>query len=153
MARKNAYLMFGLPPEDAAINVLRGDLAAAIARFISDGQLTQKRAQSLLGLPQGTVSNIINGNVEHLSIERLIRAMIRAQIPGWAEWRDAENARAGRGLYPVHRLDTAPHHLAIAALDPGQFYLSESELESSFVSAQHTAVGSKQLTDLTPAVQ
>lgn len=136
MNRKNAFLAFGIPPEDATIDVLRSDLAAAIGRFLSDGQFSQKKAGEILGLPQGTVSDIVRGNIERLSIERLIRAMIRARIPGWAEWVSADSARAGRGYYPVVMAGVSRTERSSLQVDPTSFYLQPSDpLWEQWVSA------------------
>jgi predicted XRE-type DNA-binding protein len=95
MAKKNIFLAMGFEPEDAMIQALRVDLAEAISAALDMRRVTPKEAARLLGLSQGVVSNIRNGKVDHLSLERLMRAMVRAKIPGFACWPSAEGARAG----------------------------------------------------------
>jgi predicted XRE-type DNA-binding protein len=93
MAKKNIFLAMGLEPEDAAVQAIRADLADAIAQYFA-GQ-PHAVAQEELGLPQATVSQVMNGKIGHVSIERLIRAMLRAGIPGCAQWPDADTACGG----------------------------------------------------------
>jgi predicted XRE-type DNA-binding protein len=95
MSRKNIFAAMGFEPEDAMVYAIRSDLADAIARFLDESGIRGAEAVERLGLPQGTVSNLKNGKIEHLSIERLMRAMIRAGIPGYAKWPTAELAKAG----------------------------------------------------------
>jgi len=85
----------GFEPEDAMIFALRSDLADAIAKHLKARFKRQTPAADLLGLSQAAVSNIMRGKIDHLSVERLIRAMVRAKIPGFAEWPTADTARAG----------------------------------------------------------
>lgn len=95
MSRNNIFSAMGFEPEDAMVYAIRSDLADAIARFLNERSIRGTDAVELLGLPQGTVSNLKNGRVEHLSIERLMRAMVRAGIPGYAKWPTAESAKGG----------------------------------------------------------
>jgi len=67
--------------EDRTIQSLRGDLALQIARFTRRLGTTQAHAARRLGIPQPTVSKIINGRVSDLSIELLIRVAVRAGLP------------------------------------------------------------------------
>lgn len=99
MALRNAFTAFGFDPDAATIDTLRADLAFALREFIRNSGLGQAKVGEILGLKQSVVSQIKRGNVEHLSVERLIRAMVKAKMPGFAEWgATAENARAGVGL-------------------------------------------------------
>ena len=95
MNRKNIFAAMGFEPEDAMVYAIRSDLADAIARFLDEKGIRGADAVELLGLPQGTVSNLKNGKIEHLSVERLMRAMVRAGIPGYAKWPTADRARGG----------------------------------------------------------
>lgn len=85
----------GFAPEDAMVLAIRADLADAIAQVMDAGGIVGANATAKLGLPQGTVSQLKNGRVDHISIERLMRAMVRANIPGFAIWPNVEDARAG----------------------------------------------------------
>lgn len=67
-------------PEEGTIRSIRGDLALQIARFIRRSDITQTTAALRLGIPQPTVSKIINGRVSNLSVELLIRVAVRAGL-------------------------------------------------------------------------
>lgn len=95
MSRKNIFVAMGFEPEDAMVYAIRSDLADAIARYLDAENIRGADAVALLGLPQGTVSNLKNGRIEHLSVERLMRAMVRAGIPGYAKWQSADLAKGG----------------------------------------------------------
>jgi predicted XRE-type DNA-binding protein len=59
---------------------LRRDVALQVARFTQRLGLSQVVAAKRLGLPQPTVSKIINGRVSDISLELLIRAAARAGL-------------------------------------------------------------------------
>ena len=68
-------------PKDAAtIQALRSDVALQIARFVARQQLTQAAAAASLGIPQPTLSKIVNGRVRDLSLELLLRIAVRAGL-------------------------------------------------------------------------
>lgn len=101
MKSNNPFSAFGFSADDATVDTLRTDLAFALRTFIERAALTQKKAAETLGLTQNIVSHIVRGDIQHLSVERLIRAMVRAKITGFAEWGgSAEMARAGSGTRP-----------------------------------------------------
>lgn len=68
-------------PDVATIQALRIDVALQIARFMLRRGLTQLAAAKLLGVPQPTLSKIVNGRVAALSLELLIRIAVRAGLP------------------------------------------------------------------------
>jgi predicted XRE-type DNA-binding protein len=70
-----------LPADIAAIQRLRSDLALQLARYAHRLAVTQSIAGKRLGLPQPTLSKIINGRVSDLSLELLIRVAVRAGLP------------------------------------------------------------------------
>ena len=69
-----------LPPDEAAIVNLRRDLALQLSRAVKRLEVTQSEAAARLSLPQPTLSKIINGQTDNLSIEFLIRVAIRAGL-------------------------------------------------------------------------
>ena len=73
--------MTKIPPDIAAIQRLRSDLALQLARYAHRMGVTQSVAANRLGLPQPTLSKIINGRVADLSLELLIRVAVRAGLP------------------------------------------------------------------------
>jgi predicted XRE-type DNA-binding protein len=70
-----------VPPDIAAIQRLRSDVALQLARYTRLMGVTQIVAAKQLGLPQPTLSKIINGRVSDLSLELLIRVAVRAGLP------------------------------------------------------------------------
>lgn len=99
MSTRNAFSAFGFAADDATIDTLRTDLAFALRQFIDRSGMGQTKVGHELGLKQSVVSQIVRGDIEHLSVERLIRAMVRAKITGFAEWGSSpELARAGAGF-------------------------------------------------------
>jgi predicted XRE-type DNA-binding protein len=68
-------------PDDATIQALRSDLALQLARYAHRTGMTQVAAARELGLPQPTLSKIMNGRVSDLSLELLIRVAVRARLP------------------------------------------------------------------------
>ncbi len=69
-----------LLPDEATIHSLRRDLALQVSRAVHQLGATQAVAAKQLGVPQPTLSKLINGRVENLSIELLIRIAVRAGL-------------------------------------------------------------------------
>jgi predicted XRE-type DNA-binding protein len=69
-----------LPPDEATIHSLRTDLALQVSRAVRQLGATQVVAAKQLGVPQPTLSKLINGRIDNLSIELLIRIAVRAGI-------------------------------------------------------------------------
>lgn len=69
------------PPEEAAALHIRAHLAARLEHHIEQKGWNQTAAARALKVPQPTISKIINGNIERLSIEFLIKLMVRAGLP------------------------------------------------------------------------
>lgn len=65
----------------ATVHALRSDVALQIARHVRRLGLTQVPAARRLGLPQPTLSKILNGRVSDISLELLIRTAARAGLP------------------------------------------------------------------------
>jgi predicted XRE-type DNA-binding protein len=64
--------------DEATVKLIRCDLALQIARVARRAGDTQTIAAQRLGIPQPTLSKIINGRVSDLSIEFLLRVAVRA---------------------------------------------------------------------------
>ena len=73
--------MNSVSPDIATVQALRSDVALQLARFTRRMGVTQVAAAKRLGLPQPTLSKIINGRVSDVSLELLIRAAARAGLP------------------------------------------------------------------------
>lgn len=67
--------------DEATIQSLRRDLALQVSRIARHLGDTQVAAARRLGIPQPTLSKIINGRVSDLSIEFLLRLAVRAGLP------------------------------------------------------------------------
>jgi predicted XRE-type DNA-binding protein len=67
--------------DDATIHALRSDLALQIARHVSRSGESQVRESKRLRIPQPTLSKIMNGRIEEVSLELLIRIAVRAGLP------------------------------------------------------------------------
>ena len=78
---KNPFLDLGFPPEEATALHIRSQLAATLELHIQRKGWTQIAAACELKVPQPTISKIVNGNIEKLSIEFLIKLMVRAGLP------------------------------------------------------------------------
>jgi len=111
MVMRNAFSAFRIDPDAGTIDTLRTDLAFALRQFIENCRASgigQAKIGEVLGLKQSVVSQIKSGNIEHLSVERLIRAMVKAKMPGYAEWgATVEEARAGVGAHVAPFLSTS----------------------------------------------
>jgi predicted XRE-type DNA-binding protein len=68
-------------PDIATIQALRSDVALQLTRHVQRMGATQVVAAKQLGVPQPTLSKIINGRVSDLSLELLIRVAVRARLP------------------------------------------------------------------------
>jgi predicted XRE-type DNA-binding protein len=67
-------------PDRAAIQALRSDLALQIARHVGRDGLTQVATAKRLAIPQPTLSKIMRGQVEAVSLELLLRVAVRAGL-------------------------------------------------------------------------
>jgi predicted XRE-type DNA-binding protein len=63
------------------IQALRSDVALQISRCVRRRGLNQLAGAKWLGIPQPTLSKIMNGRVADLSLELLIRIAVRARLP------------------------------------------------------------------------
>lgn len=130
-------------PDDATVHVLRADLALQIARHVARVGDTQVAAAARLGVPQPTLSRIVNGRVGELSLELLLRIAVRAGLsvilqvgtepgeagayvsPGRSRSRTRPSALGERArsallddaarLTPEQRLEAAVRHSALLA--------------------------------------
>lgn len=63
------------------IQALRSDMALQLSRFVQREGASQVATAKRLGIPQPTLSKIIRGDVDSLSLELLIRVAVRAGLP------------------------------------------------------------------------
>jgi transcriptional regulator with XRE-family HTH domain len=84
-----------MPPDEATIQSLRHDLSLQVSRAAQRLGDTQVAVARRLGIPQPTLSKIINGRVSDLSIEFLLRVAVRAGLSITLQTgRDAKEAGA-----------------------------------------------------------
>jgi predicted XRE-type DNA-binding protein len=69
------------PDDDATVDSLRRDVAHQITKFVEPLGGTQATSARRLGIPQPTMSKIVNGRVKDISLELLIRIAVRAKLP------------------------------------------------------------------------
>lgn len=72
--------MTSVPRDITGIQRLRSDVALQLARYVRRMGVTQIAAAKQLGVPQPTLSKIMNGRVADLSLELLIRIAVRAGL-------------------------------------------------------------------------
>ena len=68
-------------PDQAAVLALRSDLALQIARHVGRDGKTQIEAAKRLAIPQPTMSKIMRGQVEAISLELMLKIAVRAGLP------------------------------------------------------------------------
>lgn len=78
---RNPFLDLGFSPEEAAALHIRSQLAATLELYITRKGWSQVEAARMLKVPQPTVSKIVNGNIEKLSIEFLVKLTVRIGLP------------------------------------------------------------------------
>lgn len=76
----NIFLDLGFPPHEAAVMLLRAQLAEALRRWIEREGLTQARAAKRLGISQPRMSEIVRGRVELLSLDYLVGLCVKAKL-------------------------------------------------------------------------
>jgi predicted XRE-type DNA-binding protein len=69
-----------LSPDAATVQALRSDLALQISRCLKGRGWSQVAAAQSLEIPQPTLSKIMNGRVDELSLELLIRIAVRVGL-------------------------------------------------------------------------
>jgi predicted XRE-type DNA-binding protein len=90
---------------ESTIGALRRDVALQIARITTRSGVTQTDAARRFGIPQPTLSKIVNGRVSDISLELLIRVAVKAGMPiGLHTGRAPEEA----GAYIFATLRPAP---------------------------------------------
>jgi predicted XRE-type DNA-binding protein len=77
----NPFLDLGFSREEAVTLQIRSQLAVTLEQYIERKGWSQSQAAQTLKIPQPTVSKIINGNTDKLSVEFLIKLMVRAGLP------------------------------------------------------------------------
>lgn len=68
----NIFLDLGFPPHEAAVMLLRCELAEALRKWMAREQLTQAQAAKRLGVVQPRLSEIACNKVDKLSLDYLV---------------------------------------------------------------------------------
>lgn len=69
-----------IPSDQAVVQALRSDLALQITRHVGRSGRTQAAAAQRLGIPQPTMSKIMRGQVEAVSLELMLKIAMRAGL-------------------------------------------------------------------------
>lgn len=76
----NVFLDLGFPPHEAAVMLLRCELAEAVRRWIAREGLTQAQAAKRLGVSQPRISEITCNKVDKLSLDYLVGLCAKAGV-------------------------------------------------------------------------
>jgi len=112
------------------IQALRSDMALQLSRFVQREGASQVATAKRMGIPQPTLSKIVRGEVDSLSLELLIRVAVRAGLPFVLQTgKDPEEAGvyvSGRSL-PQRSQPSALGIQARETLSQSMFRLSPQE--------------------------
>jgi len=76
----HVFLDLGFPPHEAAVMLLRCELAEALRRWMARGGLTQAQAAARLGVSQPRISEIARNKVDKLSLDYLVGLCSKAGV-------------------------------------------------------------------------
>jgi len=74
----NVFEDLGFAPEEALNLKIRADLMLNIRRFIQSQGWTQKQAALFFGETQPRISDLMNGDIERFSIDKLVSMLAKA---------------------------------------------------------------------------
>lgn len=76
----NLFLDLGFPPHEAAVMLLRCEIAEALRKWIDREGLTQAQAAKRLGVVQPRISEIVRNKVDKLSLDYLVGLCAKAGV-------------------------------------------------------------------------
>jgi predicted XRE-type DNA-binding protein len=76
----NVFLDLGFPPHEAAVMLLRCDLAEALRQWMAREGLTQTQAAKRLGVVQPRISEVARNKVDKLSLDYLVGLCVKAGV-------------------------------------------------------------------------
>lgn len=76
----NVFLDLGFPPHEAAVMLLRCELAEALRKWMAREGLTQTQAAKRLGVVQPRISEIACNKVDKLSLDYLVGLCAKAGV-------------------------------------------------------------------------
>jgi predicted XRE-type DNA-binding protein len=76
----NVFLDLGFPPHEAAVMLLRCELAEALRKWVDREGCTQAQAAKRLGVSQPRISEIARNKVDKLSLDYLVGLCAKAGV-------------------------------------------------------------------------
>jgi predicted XRE-type DNA-binding protein len=76
----NVFLALGFPPHEAAVMLLRCELAEALRKWMDREGCTQAQAAKRLGVSQPRISEIARNKVDKLSLDYLVGLCAKAGV-------------------------------------------------------------------------
>ncbi len=76
----NVFLDLGFPPHEAAVMLLRCEIAEALRKWIDRAGLTQAQAAKRLNIVQPRISEIVRNKVDKLSLDYLVGLCAKAGV-------------------------------------------------------------------------
>jgi predicted XRE-type DNA-binding protein len=76
----NIFIDLGFPPHEAAVMLLRCELAEALRKWIDREGITQAQAAKHLGVAQPRISEIARNKVDKLSLDYLVGLCAKAGV-------------------------------------------------------------------------
>lgn len=81
MARQNIFLELGFPEHEAAVMLVRADLAQEIRQWLKRHRLSQVAAARILGISAPRLNEIVKNRVEKVSVDYLLGLCAKGEIP------------------------------------------------------------------------
>lgn len=76
----NVFMDLGFPPHEAAVMLLRCELAEALRKWMEREAITQAEAAKRLGVVQPRISEIARNKVDKLSLDYLVGLCAKAGV-------------------------------------------------------------------------
>ena len=76
----NVFLDLGFPPDEAAVMLLRCEVAEALREWVDRETCTQAQAARRLGVVRARISKIARNKVDELSLEYLVGLCAKAGV-------------------------------------------------------------------------
>ena len=76
----NVFLDLGFPPHEAAVMLLRCEIAEAVRNWMVREELTQAQAAKRLGVAQPRIFEIARNKVDKLSLDYLVGLCAKASL-------------------------------------------------------------------------
>lgn len=111
-------------PDQVVIRALRSDLALQVARHVARSGQTQSEAAKRLAVPQPTLSKIMRGDVEAISLELLLRVAVRAGLPVVLQ---TGKDPAEAGVYAFGRPAPGPRRLPSRLADAARLEVNDRD--------------------------